>query len=187
MANKTDEDFMRALAVALVQQPRATLQELAGLVGVSKVTLYRFCRTRDELLARLMSHCLHTQRRILVESNIENAPVPEALSHMIQAHVAEKEFTTFLTAYWLTLENPTHPETQEWNDCMDAIDRFFLRGQREGVYRLDVQAAALSDMFFAAVGSLIDAERRGRVARLGLAETIERLFLGGSKEANSVA
>lgn len=185
MANKSDTDFMRSLAVALVQQPRATLQELATLVGVSKATLYRFCRTRDELLARLMSHCLHIHRRILVESDINQAPVEQVLSHMINAHVAEKEFTTFLAAYWLTLENPEHPETSEWNECMDTIDGFFLRGQRDGVFRLDTPAVVLSDMFLATLGSLIEAERRGRVARMGLAETIERLFLSGSKEQSA--
>ena len=35
------EKLLVALAIAMVDQPRATLQELAKAVGVSKATLYR--------------------------------------------------------------------------------------------------------------------------------------------------
>ena len=42
-----EEKTLAALALAMVDHPRATLQELAKAIGVSKATLYRFCRTRD--------------------------------------------------------------------------------------------------------------------------------------------
>ena len=50
------ERLLIALSLAMVDQPRATLQELARAVGVSKATLYRFCQTRDQLVTRLMTH-----------------------------------------------------------------------------------------------------------------------------------
>ncbi len=40
-----DAATLSALALALVTQPRASLQDLAKAIGVSKATLYRFCRT----------------------------------------------------------------------------------------------------------------------------------------------
>ena len=51
-----DAATLSALALALVTQPRASLQELAKAIGVSKATLYRFCRTREQLVARLIAH-----------------------------------------------------------------------------------------------------------------------------------
>lgn len=42
-----DERLIKALAVAIVDRPRATLKELAEAAGVSKATLHRFCGTRD--------------------------------------------------------------------------------------------------------------------------------------------
>ena len=38
-----DERLIKALAVAIVDRPRATLKELAEAAGVSKATLHRFC------------------------------------------------------------------------------------------------------------------------------------------------
>lgn len=52
--NAEDERVLAALALALVDKPRATLQELAQAIGISKATLYRFSRTREELVDRLM-------------------------------------------------------------------------------------------------------------------------------------
>lgn len=40
-----DERLIKALAVAIVDRPRATLKELAEAAGVSKATLHRFCGT----------------------------------------------------------------------------------------------------------------------------------------------
>ena len=57
-----DESFLVPLALALVAQPRANLQELARAIGISKATLYRYCRTREELIQRLMEHSVHALR-----------------------------------------------------------------------------------------------------------------------------
>ena len=49
-----NDKMMAALARALVDRPRASLQEVAAAVGVSKATLYRLCRTRGQLIERLV-------------------------------------------------------------------------------------------------------------------------------------
>ncbi len=51
-----DERLIKALAVAIVDHPRATLKELAEAAGVSKATLHRFCGTRDNLVQMLEGH-----------------------------------------------------------------------------------------------------------------------------------
>lgn len=182
MTAKSDElTLMRSLAVAMVQQPRGSLQELAQAVGISKATLYRFSRTREDLLAKLMTHCLQLQQGVV--SELREAPVRASLTTMVQTYVAEKEFTSFLSAYWVALEDPNHPEIAQWEGCLEAMDQFFLRGQREGIFRVDTPAPALTDVFLSTIAGLIDAERRGRIARVGLADVVERLILEGCRES----
>lgn len=44
--------------------------------------------------------------------------------------------------------------------CHEAsLDAFFLRGQREGVFRIDAIAAALTEIWFSVVAGLADGER----------------------------
>ena len=61
-----------------------------------------------------------------------------------------------------------------------ALGAFFLRGQQAGVFRIDLPAPVLTEILVALLLGLIDAERRGRVARAGLTEVIERAFLRGA-------
>ena len=44
-----DSKLLKLLAVAIIESPRATLQELAESVGISKATLHRCYGTRDNL------------------------------------------------------------------------------------------------------------------------------------------
>ena len=91
------EKLLVALAIAMVDQPRATLQELAKAVGVSKATLYRFCQTRDQLVLRLTTHSAHVMKKALADSHLETAPAREALRNLIDQNLAHKELATFLT------------------------------------------------------------------------------------------
>ncbi len=51
-----DEKLLKALAIAIVDHPRATFKEIAQAAGVSKATLNRFCGTRDNLIEMLLDH-----------------------------------------------------------------------------------------------------------------------------------
>ena len=142
-----DESFLVPLALALVAQPRANLQELARAIGISKATLYRYCRTREELIQRLIDHCLE-----------------------------HRALYAFVTYYWNDVA-VNHGIAAGWESVMDA---FFLRGQREGVFRIDISAPALTEICVTLISGIIDAEYRGRVARAGLATLIENAFLNGA-------
>lgn len=175
------EEFLRALAVAVVQQPRATLQELASAVGVSKATLYRFCRTREQLIATLCTFCMERVTRIIDELPVDAGPPLTVLRHLIEQHLANREFTAFLFSYW---EPATHPEhVATWEKHQQFMDALILRGQRDGVFRIDISAAAMADCFGILLCGLEDSERRGRIPRAGLARTVERLFLEGARAA----
>lgn len=175
-----DERLLAALALALVDNPRATLQELAQAVGVSRATLYRFSRTREELIDRLMLHATGCMQRAMEEARLGEGPAREALSRFINGQLEQRDMAAFLVYHWQP-ENITDERGRSSCDAyMEALDAFILRGQREGVFRIDIAAQAQTEALMALLTGLVDAERRGRVARAGMAAMVEALFLKGS-------
>ncbi|WP_248281386.1 TetR/AcrR family transcriptional regulator [Azoarcus sp. TTM-91] len=171
-----DTKTLNALALALISTPRANLQELAKAAGISKATLYRMFRTREELIARLSQRAMAAIAGVLESAGLETAPPEEALRRLIEKHLEHRELTIFLWYYWKDAPIDT-AAAESWDAAMDA---FFLRGQQMGVFRIDISAQALTEVLICTIGGLIDAERRGRVARLGQAAAIESIFLDGA-------
>jgi TetR/AcrR family transcriptional repressor of mexCD-oprJ operon len=176
-AEAENDKMMAALARALVDQPRASLQEVAAAVGVSKATLYRLCRTRGQLVERLVYHAATRITEAIEAAHLDTAPPLTALERLIANNLEHRELTTFLIHYW-GQDPPTAAGVEAGWDA--ALDAFFLRGQQAGVFRIDLAAPALTEIFVALLLRLIDAERHGRVARAGLAGVIERAFLRGA-------
>jgi len=177
---KNEDGLLATLALALVDKPRANLQELAAAAGVSKATLYRFCRTREELIERLMAHGAELMQRSLKDAAPDEDTPLEILRHMILRQLEHREMTAFLIYFWKpdTLQDTRW--TAAWTDYQDALDALFLRGQREGSFRIDISAASLTEALISLVTGLMDAERRGRVARAGIPAVVEALFLRGA-------
>ncbi|MBV5291663.1 MAG: TetR family transcriptional regulator [Curvibacter lanceolatus] len=179
--NAEDERVLAALALALVDKPRATLQELAQAIGISKATLYRFSRTREELVDRLMAHGAHLMNRSLEEAELDKAPTVDALRRFIEGQLRHSELAAFMIYYWKpdTLQDARAAAT--WTDYFSVLDEFFVRGQREGIFRIEIGAAVLSESLISLLSGLMDAERRGRIARASLPGMIETLFLAGAQ------
>lgn len=174
------EPLLLQLALALVDRPGSSLQELAKAVGVSKATLYRFCPTRDELVERLLEEATGTVVREVEGCNLEHAPIDDAMHALINSHLANKELTLFLVHHWrpeLLMES--NPDTR-WLSIQKAYDRFFLRAQQEGKLRIDISAVALTEIFSGIMFSIVDAERRGRIPRTEMAVIMEKMFLNGA-------
>lgn len=171
-----DNRLLASLALALVERPRANLQELAKAAGTSKATLYRLCRTREQLIERLTSHAIRRITKAIQAAELETAPPLEALRRLIANNVEQRELTAFLIYFW-NKDYSVDPGAEAGWDA--AFDAFFLRGQQAGVFRIDIPAPALTEILVAMLLGLVDAEHRGRVARAGLAAMIERAFLHG--------
>ena len=85
--------MMAALARALVDRPRASLQEVAAAVGVSKATLYRLCRTRGQLLERLVHHAMTRITEAIEATHLGTAPPLTALERLIANNLEHRELT----------------------------------------------------------------------------------------------
>lgn len=172
-----DHSILSPLALALVDRPRATLQELAHAVGVSKTTLYRFCRTRDQLIQRLIAYSTEALLDAIQAARLKDGAPQDALRRLVTNNLKHPEAILFLMYFWWREEQLNVCAEQAWQTTLDG---FFLRGQQLGVFRIDITAAALTEIWSSLVVALVDAERRGRVARVGLETLIESAFLTGA-------
>ncbi len=142
-----DERLIKALAVAIVDRPRAMLKELAEAAGVSKATLHRFCGTRDNLVQMLEDHGETVLNQIIQACDLEHAEPLEALQRLIKEHLTHRELLVFLVFQYRPDFLDPHGEGARWQSYLEALDAFFLRGQQKGVFRIDITAAVFTELF----------------------------------------
>ena len=174
-----DERLIKALALAIVDRPRATLKELAEAAGVSKATLHRFCGTRDNLVQMMESHGETVLNQITTTTDLLHGEPVQALRSLINEHLAHREMLVFLLFQYRPDTFAVNGEGDRWQTYADALDAFFLRGQQEGVFRIDFSAATLTELWLGTLIALIDGERRGRIPRAALAQLAEQALLHG--------
>ncbi|WP_395505556.1 TetR/AcrR family transcriptional regulator [Ectopseudomonas hydrolytica] len=175
-----DERLLKALAVATVNRPRATLKELAEAAGVSKATLHRFCGTRDNLVKMLEHYGKTVLKQTIAAADLERTEPLAALRILIGEHLKHRELLVFLMFQYRPDTFGPEAEDRYWQSYMDALDAFFLRGQQQGVLRIDISAVVLTELFTTLIYGMVDAERRGRAASASSANTLEQMFLHGA-------
>ncbi|AKA24488.1 TetR/AcrR family transcriptional regulator [Pseudomonas chlororaphis] len=178
-----DERLIKALALAIVDRPRATLKELAEAAGVSKATLHRFCGTRDNLVQIMENHGNTVLNRIITATDLEQGDPLEAFRSLINEHLAHREMLVFLLFQYRPDTLGLTGDDTELQSYSDALDRFFLRGQQLGAFRIDITAAVFTELFLTMIFGMVDAERRGRAASANSAHILEQMFLHGAAVA----
>jgi TetR/AcrR family transcriptional repressor of mexCD-oprJ operon len=175
-----DERLLKALAVAIVDRPRATLKDLAESAGVSKATLHRFCGTRDNLVEMLETHGETVLNQIVTAADLEQSEPLDALRRLIGGHLTHREVLAFLMFQYRPDFLTPEGGGERWQSYVRALDAFFLNGQQKGVFRIDITAAVFTELFITMICSMVDAERRGRAASANSASVLEQMFLHGA-------
>ncbi|WP_070094738.1 transcriptional regulator [Pseudomonas sp. GTC 16473] len=156
--------LVNALYAAAALRPRASMGELAVLAGISRATLHRYCGTRDNLDSQLEQHAKDTLMHILDNSGTLACREP----------LAQGELIAFLASRY-----PVHMSVQhDLRFYLERLDALFASGQRQGVFRADVTAALLTEMFVSLLHGMVDARQRGRAPR-ECATVLESAFLQG--------
>lgn len=153
-----DEKLLKALAVALVDHSTGTFKDIAEAAGVSKATLNRFCGTRANLIEILLIHASELMNKMIADADLQNAPPLEALQRLIDNHLTHREMLVFLVFQW-------RPDTMD----------------EKGLFRIDISAPVLTETFASLLFGLVDAERRGRVARTGMDAVLLQMFMQGAR------
>lgn len=170
----TSEDkLIKELAIAIVENPRGTLKDIAEKAGTSKATLHRLYGTREDLEKALSQKAFACLDIIIAIALDESAEHRANFKQLISAHYEHKELLRCMTG------SQSCADEAVWMPYMHAIDGFFLRGQKAGVFRIDVNHTILTEMFVSALCGMIDAERRGRIIPSQFVDSIENVFFQG--------
>lgn len=175
-----DERIINELVIALARNPRASLQELADTVRIGKTTLYRYSKTREELIDKLRERCVSAMLAATELADLQTLPVQDALARLVHNHLANKEACAFLLAYWRSPHTLHARQTDgQWQAYEQAMENFFIRGQKAGFFKIGITAFCLIDLFGYVVAGLAESALAGRIASLGLEETAVDLLLNG--------
>lgn len=165
--------LLKLLAISIVDNPRSTIKELAGSVGISKATLHRFCGTREKLDGMLKEKACTALEILMQVADKEYDDYLEGLTKLTEAHNENKEYLRFICGI----------KTQENEACcqpyLNSIDSFFLRGQKAGTFKFEFGIKVLTEIYVMVICGMIDSQRRGRVAPYGISEILQNLFLHG--------
>lgn len=170
--------MLKLLAMSIVDSPRSTIRELGESVGISKATLHRFCGTRENLDKMLKEKAFNTLNNLKDIAEKKYDDYLEGLTHLTQAHNENKEYLRYICAM------KSQEDESLCRPYFKAMDSFFLRGQKAGVFKIEFGVSVLTEIYVMVLCGIIDAERRGRVAPNGILEMLENLFLHGILNKN---
>jgi TetR/AcrR family transcriptional regulator, mexCD-oprJ operon repressor len=170
--NTNEDKLLKLLAVAVVENPRSTIKELAESAGISKATLHRLYGIRENLEKMLTQKAGEALDNIIATAEKDFDDYMDGMSQLIRAHLDNHELLRMTCSLQSSIED-------DWSPYLKAIDTFFLKTQKQGAFRIDFSAQVLSEFFVSSICGMIDAQRRGRVASSGLPETFEDFFLHG--------
>ncbi|NYS12522.1 TetR/AcrR family transcriptional regulator [Achromobacter xylosoxidans] len=186
MSDGLDDKLARALALSVAQQPRANLQQLARSAGISKATLYRIAPTRDAVIDLLLERATQYLQDALVRAELETPPYAAALQRLTEAVVQGREFYMFWNhAQWVRVIDSRTVDLSVPIPSFygQALEHFFLNGQKAGVFRIDVPSLWLVRAYDFLLYAAIDAAQRGEIAPLGMTSMVQKLFLEGASDA----
>ncbi|KQV14581.1 MULTISPECIES: TetR/AcrR family transcriptional regulator [unclassified Kitasatospora] len=175
----TDRDSVLEAAVGVLsRRPTAHLDEIARAAGISRATLHRIFPGREALIREVGALSLRKFATALDTAAIDTGDPQAALRRLVDAVVPDAALCAFLAGENQLFDDPEINELWEIQD--ERVRSLFLRGQQEGVFRIELSAGWLSEAFFDLVAGVGWAVQDGRLAPRDSAYSLAELFLGGA-------
>lgn len=179
----TDNSLIAALALAVTKKPRANLQQIAAMAGISKATLYRITPTREQLLEMLYKKAETHIRNSLTDADLYSKHYKEALNCLIKNILAEKELYLFwVSALWIDLGASKEIHLGGYNHSFltQELELFFKEGQRKGLFCIDMPATWLAKSCDYLIYAAAESTQRGEIGSLSAPDFVEKMFLNGA-------
>lgn len=166
-----------------------SVEELCKVVGVSKVTFYKYFENRETLVETLVDECLSEALPAMAENFESDKDVEQIIEthynllvDLFMSRISARmmaDMESQMPRTWERLEEVRKAETK-------ALIRLFNRGQREGTIRKDIDPAVARVIFEEIMGSIF---RPGFLISKDLtlnqaSSTIKAVFLHGIVEKN---
>lgn len=172
------ENVLKAAAVALLDQPRASMEELATRAGISRATLHRIVPSREALVDEIGSRAIEWARSALDAASLEDGGADAALGRVIHHLTRDAEL------YWFLCTVPDADIKSAWATHRQRLVRLFRRGQEEGLFRVDLSAEWLAEALNALLCSAAKSVHEGRLAPNDTEAMVVGLARGGVMRAS---
>jgi TetR/AcrR family transcriptional repressor of mexCD-oprJ operon len=155
---------------------RANLADVAAAAGISRATLYRYYPDREALLAALASAALADAAVRLADAGLERAPVEEAIERIVRAVIAVGDRYSVIV-HELVKFDPAEAE-RLLGAPMRAV---FARGIESGLFRQDISADVLLELFGGALRAAVKLVERRQLGLEEASAATASVFLDGAR------
>lgn len=174
----TDRDkLLRDAGDFLARHPSATQDELAAAVGISRATLHRAFAGRAALLEALdqlaVAHLSHALKAV---GNQEHSATA-SLRQLVAACQPVAGYLTLL--YAQSQDCQSDQPTPAWAAIDAQVRELFLRGQRDGEFRPELNTFWLTEAFFNLMAGASWAIQVGGAGRREFTDMVTDLLLHG--------
>jgi TetR/AcrR family transcriptional regulator, mexCD-oprJ operon repressor len=171
------EHVLRVAADFLARRPNATQDEIAAAVGVSRATLHRYFSGRAALVEALDQFAIAHLREALKSVRGQEGSAADALRHLVTACEPVSGYLNLLYAQSQDFE--TDQPKEVWAEIDAEVRGLFLRGQREGEFRPDLNAFWLTEAFFSLMAGAAWVVQVGGAGRREFVDMVTDLLLRG--------
>ncbi len=165
------------VAKALVANPGASTSDIAETAGVSRATLHRVFGDRDALVESVYGWLLDRCDQVFDEAGIDTGEIEPALDRLID------DCYPLAQSYWLLTATPSLERSGDIGERLreqdGRLERFFARGQAEGVFRPDLSAKWMSYSFGGQVMSAWYLVEDGYAGEMEVPRLIREATFGG--------
>jgi AcrR family transcriptional regulator len=160
------------------QGQAATINEVAVEAGIGRATVYRYFKTREQLVSALWEAALSEVEERLMVARPEQAPFEEGLIRVVRAIASVGE------RYAVLLREQNSEGLERGREVLgDRVFALLERGQRSGALRDDVSLELIAEMFG---GIVLAGLRRALEQGLGIEQAsaaVVSVFLCGAGNA----
>jgi len=163
------------LANALADRPRASMEQLAAMIGVSRATLCRYFPSRDSMMRAMSEAAISSAEQAFARARPHEGPVKDAIKRLIE------EFLPIAELYAYADQRLHGDEALEARvqPLRASLIESFLQWQGAGALRVDLSAPWLVESMSALLCSAATMIRAGRLARHDAAQSVFNLLWQG--------
>ncbi|MFI8518077.1 TetR/AcrR family transcriptional regulator [Streptomyces sp. NPDC085481] len=172
---------LRAAAALLTRKATATMDEVARAAGIGRATLHRHFAGRDALVRALEQMGIEEFEAALDAARLDDGPADEAVHRLIGAVEPVAPLIAFLVTENQLFEGDQ--QNEGWARLDARVAALFRRGQEQGVFRIDLTPAWLTEALYGLVGAAAWSVQDGRLAAKDFPYMIAELLLGGARRS----
>ncbi|WKX73392.1 TetR/AcrR family transcriptional regulator [Streptomyces sp. XD-27] len=172
---------LREAAALLTRKSTASMDEIARAAGISRATLHRHFAGRDALIRALEELGIEQFEGALDAARLEEGDAVDALRRLVAAARPVSGFLAFLYTENQLFEG--EEINAGWARLDARVGALFRRGQEEGVLRIDLTPAWLTEALYGLIAAAAWAVHDGRLATKDMDYMIAELLLGGARRS----